>query len=211
MKKRAIISVSNKKNLSTICKSLEKYNIEIIATGNTYKAIYKLGFKIITIQQSQNIVILSLLFLVTVLICRLFIRTVQKQLLKLNIGLRNTVIIGSNDNGCKFLESISENKYLGYKILAYFDSLDSQKKKNELKKLINKKSINNSRLSNCYIGFLDEIEPFIINNKINEVIIALSKNNDDDLLNIITKLNKYMTIKILYCFSKMKFNIFVVF
>ena len=91
----------------------------------------------------------------------------------------------------KFLESISENKYLGYKILAYFDSLDTQKQKNELKKLINKKSINNSRLSNCYIGFLDEIEPFIINNKINEVIIALSKNDDDDLLNIITQLKNY--------------------
>ena len=61
--------------------------------------IYKISFQITTIKQSQNIVILSLLFLLIVLICRLFIRTIQKQLLKLNIGLRNTVIIGSNNNG----------------------------------------------------------------------------------------------------------------
>ena len=121
----------------------------------------------------------------------MFVRTAQKQLLKLNIGLRNTIIIGSNNNGYKFLESISENKYLGYKILAYFDSSDNNQLKDKLKNLINKESINNFRLSDCYIGFSDEIEEFIINNKINEVIIALSKDDDGTLLRIITKLKNY--------------------
>ena len=163
-----------------------KIIVSLTVVSTFFYLVYKLGFKIITIQQSQNIVILSLLFLFVVIICRLFIRTIQKQLLKLNIGLRNTIIIGSSDNGYKFLESINKNKYLGYKIIAYFDLLDSNEVKDKLKKLIN-----NSRISNCFIGSFNEFEEFIIDNKINEVIIALSNNNDDELLNIITKLKNY--------------------
>ena len=163
-----------------------KIIVSLTVVSTFFYLVYKLGFKIITIQQSQNIVILSLLFLFVVIICRLFIRTTQKQLLKLNIGLRNTIIIGSSDNGYKFLESINKNKYLGYKIIAYFDLLDSNEVKDKLKNLIN-----NSRISNCFIGSFNEFEEFIIDNKINEVIIALSNNDDDELLNIITKLKNY--------------------
>ena len=43
--KTALISVSDKANLSKILKSLKKYNIKIISSGGTYKAIKKLGFK----------------------------------------------------------------------------------------------------------------------------------------------------------------------
>jgi len=153
--------------------------------------IYKLGFKIITVQQSQNIVILSLLFLIFVTLCRLFIRTIQKQLLKLSIGLRNTIIVGDNNNGSKFLESISDNKYLGYKILGYFNLLDVKEKKDELNHLLKTKFTNNSRLTNCYFGSYIEIEDFIMSNKVNEVIIAASKELDDNLLNLIAKLKNY--------------------
>ena len=43
--KRAIISLSNKKNLSSILKTLKKYKIEIISSGGTYKEIKKLKYK----------------------------------------------------------------------------------------------------------------------------------------------------------------------
>ena len=43
--KRAIISVSDKKNLVSILKILKKYKVEIISSGGTYKKIKKLGYK----------------------------------------------------------------------------------------------------------------------------------------------------------------------
>ena len=180
-------------NPSSLQSRSKEFKIIVLLTvSSTFiYLVYKLGLKIITIQQSQNIVILSLLFLLFAVISRLTIRTIQKQLLKLNIGLRNTIIIGSSNNGYQFLESISENKYLGYKVFAYCDSLDTKERKEELERLFDKKYKINSRFLNCYIGSFLEIEEFIVKNKINEVIIALSKDEDDLLLNIITKLKNY--------------------
>ena len=43
--KKALISVSNKKNLKDILKILTKYKIELISSGGTYKEIRKLRFK----------------------------------------------------------------------------------------------------------------------------------------------------------------------
>ena len=43
--KTALISVSNKKNLKLILKTLKKFKIEIISSGGTYKKIKELGFK----------------------------------------------------------------------------------------------------------------------------------------------------------------------
>ena len=42
--KRALISVSNKKDLIIILKTLNKYKIQIISSGGTYKKIKKLGY-----------------------------------------------------------------------------------------------------------------------------------------------------------------------
>ena len=43
--KRALISVSDKKNLKPLLALLKKYKIEIISSGGTYKEIKKLGYK----------------------------------------------------------------------------------------------------------------------------------------------------------------------
>ena len=43
--KRAIISLSNKENLRSVLKTLNKYKIEIISSGGTYKEIKKLKYK----------------------------------------------------------------------------------------------------------------------------------------------------------------------
>ena len=42
--KKALISVSDKKNLSSLLKVLAKYKIELISSGGTYKEIKKLKF-----------------------------------------------------------------------------------------------------------------------------------------------------------------------
>ncbi len=52
--KRAIISLSNKENLSSILKTLNKYKIEIISSGGTYKEIKKLKYKCTEISNYTN-------------------------------------------------------------------------------------------------------------------------------------------------------------
>ena len=49
--KRALISVSNKKNLIKILKILVKYKIEIISSGGTYKEIKKLRFNCLEVSE----------------------------------------------------------------------------------------------------------------------------------------------------------------
>ena len=43
--KRALISVSNKKNLKNLLRVLIKHKIELISSGGTYKEIKRLKFK----------------------------------------------------------------------------------------------------------------------------------------------------------------------
>ena len=43
--KNALISVSDKTELSKLLKILKKYNIKIISSGGTYKVIRNLGYK----------------------------------------------------------------------------------------------------------------------------------------------------------------------
>ena len=43
--KNALISVSNKKNLISLLKTLKEFNINIISSGGTYTSIRKLGYQ----------------------------------------------------------------------------------------------------------------------------------------------------------------------
>ena len=45
--KKALISVSDKKNLNSLLSTLSKYKIKFISSGGTYKKIKKLKFKCI--------------------------------------------------------------------------------------------------------------------------------------------------------------------
>ena len=49
--KKALISVSDKKNLRFILKVLKKYNIQLISSGGTFKEIKKLGFNCLEISK----------------------------------------------------------------------------------------------------------------------------------------------------------------
>ena len=49
--KKALISISNKKNLKNLLKILTKYKIELISSGGTYKEIKKLRFKCLEVSE----------------------------------------------------------------------------------------------------------------------------------------------------------------
>ena len=52
--KNALISVSDKKNLSNLLNVLRKFGVKIISSGGTYKSIKKLGFKCTEISKYTN-------------------------------------------------------------------------------------------------------------------------------------------------------------
>ena len=52
--KNALISVSDKDELSKLLKILKKYKIKIISSGGTFKYIKKLGFKCLEISKYTN-------------------------------------------------------------------------------------------------------------------------------------------------------------
>ena len=49
--KNALISVSNKENLTSILKTLKKFNVNIISSGGTYASIKKLGYQCIQLSK----------------------------------------------------------------------------------------------------------------------------------------------------------------
>ncbi len=49
--KQALISVSDKKNLKDLLRTLTKYKIKLISSGGTYKEIKKLKFKCLEISE----------------------------------------------------------------------------------------------------------------------------------------------------------------
>ena len=52
--RKALISVSNKKDLKPLINTLSKYKIDIIGSGGTYKKIRRLGFKCIELSKFTN-------------------------------------------------------------------------------------------------------------------------------------------------------------
>ena len=52
--RRALISLSDKKNLKSILKILKKYKINIVSSGGTFKKIKKLGFNCTEVSKFTN-------------------------------------------------------------------------------------------------------------------------------------------------------------
>ena len=52
--KKALISVSDKRNLKNLLKVLTKHKIELISSGGTYKEIKRLKFKCLEVSEYTN-------------------------------------------------------------------------------------------------------------------------------------------------------------
>ena len=143
---------------------------------------YKILFITLDVYKAQNILLLASLFFILSISLRLLVRTIQKQLLKHKIGLRNAIIIGSNINTHKLINKINKMNLLGYKIIGYF----SNEEDNKISKKYN------------YLGNYNKIYQFLKEYKIQETILSLSNNEDKELLQIISKLkNLDVCIKII--------------
>ncbi len=168
-------------NPSSLQSRIQEVKIIVVLTciSTFLYLIYKIGLNYITIQQSQHIVFLTILFMILVIIFRLFIRTTQKQLLKYNIGVRNVIILANRDKGYNLLSSLYKKKYLGYKVVGYFYS-DECTYKEEF--------ISRFNLNSCIFLHIDNVEDFINNSNIKDVIISLESKESKKTINIISNL-----------------------
>ncbi len=111
------------------------------------------------------------LFLFLVGLGRVLVRSFQRRLLINGVGRRNALIVGFNKKGNEVHDQLLQNKALGLDVKGYI-SVNGSVKGMEYK---------NSQV----LGSADEVLNIIDREKINEIVIALDKKNDDTLVELI--------------------------
>jgi exopolysaccharide biosynthesis polyprenyl glycosylphosphotransferase len=123
-------------------------------------------------------------FLFSVGAGRLMVRSLQKRLIIKGFGRKNALIVGFNQRANSLHEQISRHRALGLDIIAYV----AQKPENIGKEFKGVKVLDS----------VDSITQTIDNYNVQEIIIALDKNQEDTILEIISKCDsKNVNIKIL--------------
>lgn len=123
------------------------------------------------------------MFLVLVSSGRLFLRSFQRSLLIRGIGRKNVLIVGFNDKAKEVHDQLLKHKALGLDVKGYVSAngYDSHN---------NYKNIN-------VLGTINEIEKLIDETNAQEIIIALEKEDQDVLIQLISKCDqKNIGIKI---------------
>ncbi|MCM8809957.1 MAG: sugar transferase, partial [Candidatus Omnitrophica bacterium] len=122
--------------------------------------------------QRYLIFIYWIIFLLFVGSGRLFVRSLQRNLLLKGIGRRNTVIIGYNERAKEIFNQVNRAKALGLDVIGFV--------------LLNENYIPDTD-SDKILGNMNEIKEIVNNYNIKEVIIALDKHEHDLMLDVIAK------------------------
>jgi exopolysaccharide biosynthesis polyprenyl glycosylphosphotransferase len=101
------------------------------------------------------------------------VRSLQRGLLINGYGRRNAVIVGFNKKGNEVHDQILEHPGLGLDIKGYV--------------AVSSENLNKSYKDICVVGCIDNIESVIDAYAVNEMIIALERENNDVLINLIAK------------------------
>lgn len=104
---------------------------------------------------------------------RLFIRSLQRQLLIKGIGRRNVLLVGFNEKGFEVQEQVTNHRALGLDIIGYVAVQDENigKENNGIKA----------------IGHVSQISEIIKNYNVQEVILSLRNHHEDILIEVIAK------------------------
>lgn len=108
---------------------------------------------------------------------RFIIRSVQRQLAEMGMGLHKAVIVGTGSAACDIYEDLQRNKTLGMEVLGFIMSNgDEQDGAIEVEE-------------EMIIGHIEDIESIIATQGIEDVIVALEPHHRDDLLKVISKVD----------------------
>lgn len=111
------------------------------------------------------------IMLISVGIGRLALHTIQRKLLLAGVGLRNTLIIGWNDSARQMALRVKKFPALGYKVLGFVS--------------LGTKDIDEDFEGIPVLGPLKRLAKIVEKNKVEEVILALGKKKNKDVLNVV--------------------------
>jgi len=143
---------------------------------------YKILSKSINIDKAQYDLVFLHSFIFLNIWFRFIIRRIQRKLLTKGFGGRRTIIIGISEDAYHLADAINRNPSLGFTLKGYFNET---------------KSSNMDRYCS-YLGAPEQINIYLTNHNIHEMIIALEIHNHEKLLQIIGKFNVFdICIKII--------------
>lgn len=111
--------------------------------------------------------------LVLVGLGRLVLRSFQRKLLELGIGLRKTIILGWNDKARKLYDDIQKFPALGYKVIGFIETKAA--------------SSNENYRGVPVLGSIKQLRQFVQRFQVEEVIIALKSSSHKHAVNAISK------------------------
>ena len=126
----------------------------------------------------RSILLYGLIFSSFLIINRLFIHTVQKNLLKRDIGLNNAIILGINRRGDAIYSTLKNRSYHGLRVKGFVKAYDDP---------LNYSLINFSEDLN--LGGENDLNSIIINQNIKDVIIALDRPTPERIMSAIISIN----------------------
>lgn len=123
----------------------------------------------------SRILIISYWFMLVFFVSlgRIVIRTIQRKLLQLGIGRKNTVIIGWSDKSREIYDQLKKSPALGYELVGFVS--------------LSKISVNENYEGTNVIGSVKEIARIVNEYKIEEIIIAPKEVSPKQVLNIISR------------------------
>tara|TARA_B100000029_G_C17564638_1_gene954632 strand:- start:497 stop:1897 length:1401 start_codon:yes stop_codon:yes gene_type:complete len=128
----------------------------------------------------------GLVFLGLLITNRFIIHTIQKSLLRRNIGLNNALILGANRRGEAIFNELSNNSYHGLNVKGFVRALDDPNPFDE------------QRLPMDILGEESDFKSIAKSNDINDLIIALDRPTPERIMSAISKANGFpISIKIL--------------
>ncbi len=114
---------------------------------------------------------------------RIFIRSLQRQLIIRGIGRKNAIIVGFNSKANEVHDQILEHRALGFDVAAYCAALPE--------------NLNKSYKGIEVSGTIKDIKEMIVRYNAKEIIIALDKENHDFMVEVISQCdNKDVGLKI---------------
>ncbi len=155
------------------------YDIKIIiqmlyVVGIMY-IFYKILSKTISIDKAQYDLVFLHSFIFIDASFRFIIRSIQRIFLRLGIGGRSTIIVGTGEDAHHLADEIMRNPSFGFNLKGYFHHVE----------------ISNMNRYCSYLGSHDKIHAYIQSHKIHEMIIALDVHEHEKLLEIIGQFNLF--------------------
>jgi undecaprenyl-phosphate galactose phosphotransferase/putative colanic acid biosynthesis UDP-glucose lipid carrier transferase len=126
-----------------------------------------------------RLVYFYLFFFLLILIFRFFFMKILKYVRSRGYNFRTVIIIGANEKGNKIAEILAQDLTFGYRVMGFFDN----------------QKVNDPLLSTPILGKLDCIQNYIINQKVDEMYVALHI-DDIMVINQLTELCEHYMVRI---------------